>query len=60
MRGIGIEALRPTEPRRGEGHPAPATGKTKVENLINVLHRPVEIAWKSGHSGARRWRSKPD
>ena len=25
MRGIGIEASRPTEPRRGEGHPAPAT-----------------------------------
>lgn len=25
MRGIGIEAPRPTEPRRDEGHPAPAT-----------------------------------
>jgi len=29
MRSIGIEAPRPTEPRRGEGHPAPATTKTE-------------------------------
>ena len=44
-----IKAPRLTEPQRGEGHPAPATGKTKAENLINVLHRSVEITTRSGH-----------
>ena len=36
MRSIGIEAPRPTEPRRGEGHPAPVT-----RNMA-VCTQPVE------------------
>jgi hypothetical protein len=46
MRSIGIKAPRPTEPRRGEGHPAPATRKPKTRpraGFFVLAHRTLGI-----------------
>ena len=37
MRSTGIEAPRPTEPRRGEGNPAPATRKPKARPCAGLF-----------------------
>ena len=42
MRSIGLKPSRPTDPRSGEGHPAPATNMKKAVPILGAAFSFVE------------------